>query len=40
MERGRLFGRRDRLVERDLARRVTRLRRLLTQPGAQTVFMR
>jgi hypothetical protein len=28
-ERGRIFGRRDRLVERDLARRVPRLRRLL-----------
>jgi hypothetical protein len=28
-ERGRLFGRRDRLVERDLARRVPRLRRRL-----------
>jgi len=40
MERGRLFGRRDRLVERDLARRVTRLRRLLAQPTAQSVLMR
>jgi uncharacterized protein len=29
VERGRLFGRRDRIVERDLARRVTRLRRRL-----------
>ena len=28
-ERGRLFGRRDRVVERDLARRVPRLRRRL-----------
>jgi uncharacterized protein len=30
VERGRLFGRRDRVVERDLARRVTRLRRRLS----------
>jgi tetratricopeptide (TPR) repeat protein len=40
MERGRLFGRRDRLVERDLARRVPRLRRLIAQPAAQSVLMR
>ncbi len=33
-ERGRLFGRRDRVVERDLARRVPRLRRRLSAAGA------
>ena len=33
-ERGRLFGRRDRLVERDLATRVPRLRRRLTGSAA------
>lgn len=40
MERARIFGRRDRVVERDLARRVPRLRRLLAQPAAQAVLMR
>jgi tetratricopeptide (TPR) repeat protein len=33
-ERGRLFGRRDRVVERDLARRVPRLRRRLAASAA------
>jgi tetratricopeptide (TPR) repeat protein len=40
VERSRIFGRRDRLVERDLARRVPRLRRLLAAAAAGATLMR